>query len=93
MAIDRHLYRHLFLCRIRARRVAEQGGRCCYCRRPCTKTGPTRPTIEHRKAKMDGGSDDPANLAAACRHCNERRGAQMNHARQLAAKGREGPRA
>ena len=41
---------------ILARRVREQDGRCLYCRRPFTATGLTRPTIEHRKAKMDGGS-------------------------------------
>jgi 5-methylcytosine-specific restriction endonuclease McrA len=63
--------------RILARRVREQDGRCLYCRRPFTAAGPTRPTIEHRKAKMDGGSDRVANLAAACLHCNRLRGRQM----------------
>lgn len=31
---------------------------------------------------MDGGSDDPNNLAAACFHCNQHRGQQMNSSRQ-----------
>jgi len=62
---------------ILARRIREQEGRCLYCRRPFTAAGPTRPTIEHRKAKMDGGSDRVANLAAACLHCNRLRGRQM----------------
>jgi uncharacterized protein (TIGR02646 family) len=59
-----------------------QGGKCCYCRRVLTKTGPTRLTIEHLKAKMDGGTDELKNLAAACFHCNQHRGQQMNGARQ-----------
>lgn len=41
-------------------------------------------TIEHKKARMDGGSDDLSNLAAACFHCNQHRGRQMNEARQRA---------
>jgi len=63
--------------RLRARKAIEQGGRCCYCGRRFTETGLTRATIEHRKAKMDGGSDRVANLAAACLHCNRNRGRQM----------------
>ena len=42
--------------------------------------------IEHRKPKMDGGTDARENLAAACLHCNQHRGRQMNHARQMRAK-------
>jgi 5-methylcytosine-specific restriction endonuclease McrA len=70
--------------RIRARRVAEQGGRCLYCGRRFTRSGPTRPTLEHRKPRMDGGNDHVANLAAACLHCNQHRGRQQNQARQRA---------
>jgi 5-methylcytosine-specific restriction endonuclease McrA len=69
--------------RIRARRVAEQGGRCLYCGRPFTETGPTRPTLEHRKPRMHGGRDCVANLAAACFHCNQLRGKQQNRTLQL----------
>jgi 5-methylcytosine-specific restriction endonuclease McrA len=46
---------------------------------------PTAATIEHKKARMDGGTNARANLAAACFHCNQHRGAQMNRARQLKA--------
>jgi 5-methylcytosine-specific restriction endonuclease McrA len=76
--------------RILDRRIDEQNGRCCYCRRPFTGEGATRPTIEHRKAKMDGGTDAVANLVAACLHCNRHRGRQMVRDR---AKSREAPSA
>ena len=66
---------------LRARLAKAQEGRCCYCRRPFTSEGSTVPTIEHKKAKMDGGKDRVANLAAACLHCNAHRGQQMNQAR------------
>jgi 5-methylcytosine-specific restriction endonuclease McrA len=79
--------------RILARRIGEQGGRCLYCRRPFTGEGRTRPTIEHRKAKMDGGGDRVANLAAACLHCNQHRGRQINRSRQLAKARPNGARA
>lgn len=62
-----------------------QGGKCCYCQRPFTKTGPTQMTIEHKKALMDGGSDDLSNLAAACLHCNQHRGMQKQMAMQKKA--------
>ena len=70
--------------RVLARRIAEQDGRCCYCTRTFTPAGPRRATLEHRKAKMDGGRDRVANLAAACFHCNQHRGSQKNKARQQA---------
>jgi uncharacterized protein (TIGR02646 family) len=71
-------YRHW----VRRSLVKSQGGKCCYCQRLFTKSGPTRPTIEHKKAKMDGGSDAFNNLAAACFHCNQHRGQQKNGARK-----------
>lgn len=64
--------------------VKLQGGLCYYCRRKFTKRGPTRATIEHLKARMDGGTDDLSNLAAACFQCNQHRGQQKNGARQKA---------
>jgi uncharacterized protein (TIGR02646 family) len=74
--------------RLRAELAKKQGGRCCYCRRLFTGEGDTRPTIEHKKAKMDGGgTDDIANLAAACLHCNAHRGRQMQLARLKARRG------
>lgn len=61
--------------------IKKQGNKCCYCGRTFTKDGHTKPTIEHKKAKMDGGKDNVSNLAAACLHCNQHRGQQMNKAR------------
>lgn len=70
--------------RILARLILKQKGRCCYCPRFFTLTGPRRATIEHRIAKIDGGSDRVDNLAAACFHCNQHRGKQKLQARQRA---------
>ncbi|MHB9436353.1 MULTISPECIES: HNH endonuclease signature motif containing protein [unclassified Mesorhizobium] len=69
---------------VRRHLAKSQGGKCCYCKRQFTKSGSTRFTIEHKKARMDGGSDDLSNLAAACFHCNQHRGLQKNRARQKA---------
>ncbi len=69
--------------RIRHELAKQQGFRCCYCKRVFGAKGtPLAATIEHRQAKMDGGSGKRENLAAACHHCNHMRGAQMNTARQ-----------
>lgn len=76
--------------RVLARRIAEQGGCCLYCGRPFTEAGPTRPTIEHRKPRMDGGRDAVGNLVAACLHCNQHRGRQMYRSRQAAKARPEG---
>ncbi|HET9639369.1 MAG TPA: HNH endonuclease [Allosphingosinicella sp.] len=81
MSLNSHYRRRLL-----ARRIKEQGGRCCYCRRPFTKTGDTHPTVEHRKPRMDGGSDRVANLAAACLHCNQHRARQILRDRSRAAR-------
>lgn len=70
---------------VRRHLVRSQGGKCCYCKRPFTKSGPTQMTIEHKIARMDGGSDDLSNLAAACLHCNQHRGMQKNMAMQKRA--------
>lgn len=76
--------------RILARFAAAQNGLCLYCKRAFTVDGPGRPTIEHRKARMDGGSDRIANLAAACFHCNQHRGKQKLKARQRPRAGSAG---
>ncbi|RUW85192.1 HNH endonuclease signature motif containing protein [Mesorhizobium sp. M1E.F.Ca.ET.063.01.1.1] len=55
-----------------------QGGRCLYCEREFTEAGELAMTIEHLKPKMKGGKDGLKNLAAACWHCNQHRGKQMN---------------
>ncbi|RJT26621.1 HNH endonuclease [Mesorhizobium waimense] len=64
--------------KVRNEMVDLQGGKCCYCRQPFTETGPKEATLEHKKAKMHGGTNARANLAAACWHCNQHRGSQMN---------------
>jgi 5-methylcytosine-specific restriction endonuclease McrA len=81
MALNSQYRRNLL-----GRRVLEQGGLCCYCKRRFTADGPTRPTIEHRKARMDGGRDCVANLMAACWHCNSHRGRQMQRDRARAGR-------
>ncbi len=72
--------------RLREKLIQKQGNRCCYCGRVFTADGPCRPTIEHKRARMDGGRDIVSNLAVACLHCNQHRGRQMQQARQLAAR-------
>ncbi len=69
--------------RLRQRLARQQDNRCCYCKRPFSDDGPTRPTIEHRKLKRDGGRDAVANLAVACLHCNQHRGRQINESRRI----------
>jgi 5-methylcytosine-specific restriction endonuclease McrA len=68
--------------RLIAQFIEAQQGQCCYCHRPFSNEGDRSPTIEHKKARMDGGKDDIANLAAACKHCNQHRGRQMHESRQ-----------
>lgn len=72
--------------RLLARLVAAQGGICCYCPRAFTTAGPRRATLEHVKAKADGGSDRVENLAAACFHCNQHRGKQKLQTKQARAR-------
>jgi HNH endonuclease len=48
------------------------GGRCEYCHSPewvCA----ARFTLDHLLPRSHGGTDEPHNLALACRRCNERR--------------------
>ena len=68
--------------RVRHRLAQQQKFRCCYCKRPFTGDGPTKATIEHLKPKRDGGGDSLKNLAAACLHCNQHRGMQINQSRR-----------
>ncbi|MUT22325.1 HNH endonuclease [Mesorhizobium loti] len=69
---------------VRRKLYMRQDGKCFYCHRDLTtkKTGELALTIEHRKAKMKGGTDDLKNLVAACWHCNHHRGEQMNATKQ-----------
>lgn len=71
---------------LRARLATEQGGKCCYCKRPFTEVGPTRATFEHKKPKRFGGKDLVKNLAVACWHCNQHRGQQIEKSRLFQTK-------
>ena len=63
----------------RRRLMARQSGLCCYCGVPMTPPvdghrGPlTAATIDHLLPRSRGGTDDPGNLALACRRCNSRK--------------------
>lgn len=49
----------------------QSGFTCCYCGR---KAPEVRLEIEHLVSVVDGGTDDPANLAVACQDCNRGKG-------------------
>lgn len=53
--------------RLSARVLERDGYICHYCGRPAT-------TADHLIPKARGGTDDEANLVAACRACNSRKG-------------------
>lgn len=42
----------------------------------CNYCGGRADTVDHVLAKASGGTDHPANLVAACRRCNGRKGAR-----------------
>jgi uncharacterized protein (TIGR02646 family) len=67
---------------VRHRLAQQQKFRCCYCGRRFTGEGPTRATIEHVKPKRDGGGNNFDNLKAACQHCNQHRGWQINESQR-----------
>ena len=49
----------------------------------CRWCGGQADTVDHVQALADGGSRlDPANLVAACKTCNSRRGAERTNARR-----------
>lgn len=62
-----------------AKLITAQSGRCYYCekimRRDVRARHPDRATIEHRVPRAAGGSSRSINLVAACRDCNNRKGA------------------
>lgn len=47
--------------------------RCVYCCEDLHAADPRDITLDHVKAKADGGSNLPANLVTACRSCNSSR--------------------
>jgi hypothetical protein len=55
---------------------AEQ--RCKYCRIPQDALPWATFHIEHIRARQHGGTDDPSNLALACRRCNLRKGPNLS---------------
>lgn len=62
-----------------AKLIAAQGSRCYYCQKimrcDVRARHPDRATIEHRVPRAAGGSSRSINLVAACRDCNNRKGA------------------
>lgn len=77
------------LASLRKAALTRQGGTCFYCRLPIWENDPEpfrhrfglserqlwplRATAEHLIARQDGGRDTPANIVAACIHCNRTR--------------------
>lgn len=61
---------------LRRRKHAEAGGKCTYCRTAITYYAKRHETLEidHVIPKCVGGTDDDANLVAACRSCNRSKG-------------------
>jgi 5-methylcytosine-specific restriction endonuclease McrA len=47
---------------------------CIYCLRDLHGAHPADITLDHVICESDGGSNEPANLVTACRHCNCSRG-------------------
>ena len=54
----------------------EQEGKCRYCKRPMTKTGPTKETVDHVIPFTKGGTNGPENIVLACHQCNCMKGKQ-----------------
>lgn len=54
----------------------KQKTRCFYCGYGMTtiKGRHNTVTLDHRVPRVSGGLDEPANLVAACHHCNQRKG-------------------
>jgi hypothetical protein len=57
---------------VRAQVVEQAGGLCEYCRYP-EEFNSGRFAVDHVQPRARGGTDDLANLALACRSCNERK--------------------
>jgi len=48
--------------------------RCLYCLTDLRDAAPSDISLDHLTCQSDGGSNEPANLVTACRHCNCSRG-------------------
>lgn len=57
---------------IRNKLAEQQNGRCWYCAAPMRIEGGI--TIDHIHPRAAGGKNDRANLVAACKRCNARKG-------------------
>lgn len=64
--------------RVRLQVLERDRHRCRYC-------GDSATTVDHVVPRIRGGSDDPANLAAACESCNYSKGARPAPAPQVRA--------
>ncbi|MBY2934567.1 HNH endonuclease [Rhizobium leguminosarum] len=67
----------------------KQGGRCGYCLRPMVlsdkpphKQPRNAETLEHLRRRSNGGRNNRDNIALACKHINEERGAAEPHQRR-----------
>jgi hypothetical protein len=54
---------------------ASSNGHCVYCKVKLDPLGSW--CVDHYIPKSKGGSNDPSNLVAACRQCNESKGSKM----------------
>jgi len=61
---------------LRQQVIEDADYRCAYCKAPSLITG-ARLIMDHIFPLSLGGSDDRENLAAACYHCNEFKGAKI----------------
>ena len=67
-AVSSPAYRGRWL-QLRLQILVRDRWRCYWCKRPAN-------TVDHVQALAEGGTHDPANLVAACRSCNARRGGE-----------------
>ena len=58
--------------------IARASGRCEYCRIHQDRDPFYRFHVEHIIPRQHGGSDDEANLALACQHCNLHKGPNLS---------------
>jgi hypothetical protein len=58
--------------------VRSRAGNCCeYCGVPQSAIPAATLHVDHVRSRQHGGSDDPINLAMACRHCNLHKGPNL----------------
>lgn len=70
-----------FMKAYRSSALTSQGGCCKYCLQPLSRRAAT---VDHRFPRSKGGTDNKANLAAACYPCNVAKGSR-SEAQFLAA--------